>query len=56
MRNFLSLTVALAIGLTAPVLASSHKASYRPKTVPVRAYVKKSGTVVMPYRRATPER
>lgn len=33
---------------------SSHKANNRPKTVPVRSYTKKNGTVVKTHKRATP--
>jgi hypothetical protein len=33
---------------------SSHKANNQPKTVPVRSYTKKNGTVVKAHKRATP--
>jgi hypothetical protein len=33
---------------------SSHKANDRPKTVHVRSYTKKNGTVVKAHKRATP--
>jgi hypothetical protein len=33
---------------------TSHKANKQPKTVPVRSYTKKNGTVVKAHKRATP--
>lgn len=66
LRNFLP-AILLATLLSGPIAASavaipsgprtnhpSHKTSNRPKTVHVRSYTKKNGTVVQPYHRSTP--